>query len=106
MDKMTPEQDARPLLLSIALCLIALVIWGLLYSAQFKEYDENYADIINSFLISIASTVWLGYVQWKASHVVRGAKWFVRGFLLLASPVTVILVVMNYKVVFGAELRL
>jgi hypothetical protein len=106
MHEMPAEQDARALLLSIALCLIALVIWGLLYSAQFKEYDENYADIIYAFLISIASAVWLGFVQWKASHVVRSAKWFVWGFLLLASPITVILVVMNYKTVFGAGLRL
>ncbi|MBX2978368.1 MAG: hypothetical protein KF905_03660 [Flavobacteriales bacterium] len=103
---MPAEQDARSLLLSIALCLIALVIWILLYSAQFKEYDENYADIIYAFLISMSSGAWLGFVQWKAPQVVRSARWFVLGFLVLASPITVILVVTNYWTVFGAGLKL
>jgi len=98
--------DNRPLLLSIALGLIFLIIWGLLYNAQFLEYDENYGNLLSAFMLSTGATIWLGVLQWIRPIILRASRWPVILFLLFASPVTVILVVLNYMVVFGHGLKL
>jgi hypothetical protein len=101
-----PSQDNRSFLLNIILSLIALGIWASFHQAQFQPYDENYGTLMGAFMLSIVTTVALGFIQWFQAGVIKSSRWVVLTFLLVASPFSVIVVAFNYKAIFGSALML
>lgn len=90
---------------SIALCLVTLVIWNLLYHAQFLEYDENYGNLLGAFFLSVAATIILLFLWFKWRHIINNCKWQTIAFLIVSSPLTVAIVSINYQTIFGAMLK-
>lgn len=91
-------------ILPIFLLLEVLYVWHWLYKAQFYQYDENYGIILHCFFISFLTLLALiGFTIYKQQlvrqHALAIGLWF-----LIASPVSLFLVMINYKAVFGAGL--
>jgi hypothetical protein len=100
------DHGNQPLLFSIALGLITILIWSILYHVQFLAYDENYGALIQAFLLSSATLIWIVIITWRNPQFIRKCWWQTLGFMLLASPFTVIILATNYKAVFGAAIQL
>lgn len=90
---------------SITLLLLTFIIWYVIYSAQFLLYDENIGNIILAFLISIFSLVGILILFWKKRELIKDCRWQTIMFLLVASPLTIYLVALNYELIFGVALK-
>jgi len=90
---------------SITLFLLTFIIWYAIYSAQFLLYDENWGNILTTFFISIFTFIGILILFWKKRDLLRKTRWQTIAFLLLASPLTIYLVVDNYELIFGVALK-
>lgn len=90
---------------SIFLLLVTIIIWRLIYFAQFLEYDNNYASLLLAFFISLVSFAILIVLWFKWKHIIKTCNWQTIIFLIVSSPVTVALVSINYSVIFGTMLK-
>jgi hypothetical protein len=88
----------------LALVLLTAFIWGQVYSAQFLRYDDNFGQLIMTFLASTAILITGIIMIAKKIFVVRTNLILSVVFLIINSPLTVFLVVMNYEVIFGRNL--
>jgi len=92
-------------LYSIFLGSLTVIIWTMLFTAQFLEYDDNYANILSAFSLSVVATIFLLVVWFKARDVLKRNKWQTIFFLLMSSPITIAFVSINYPLIFGAMLK-
>jgi hypothetical protein len=99
------EKKTIKILYSITLFLLTVIIWDEIYEAQFLAYDENWGNLITAFLISFCSIFVLIFIWSNWQKIILACKWQTLLFLLLASPITVVYVVFNYKSFFGVVLR-
>jgi hypothetical protein len=79
-------------------------VWHGLYSAQFHAYDDNFGILLHCFFVSVLTLlaiVGLTIYKW---HLVRQRALIIMCWFLTASPITIFLVVTNYKTVFGSGL--
>lgn len=90
---------------SITLLMLTFIIWYVIYSAQFLEYDENWGNIILSFLVSIFSSIGILILFWIKRDLIKDCRWQTIMFLLVCSPLTLYFIVMNYEFIFGATLK-
>lgn len=88
-----------------ALILITGFIWNGMYRVQFLDYDENWTILIQLFLISVCSFFGILFIWIKWKDFVKENKWPTILFLIGSSPISVILVVVNYAAVFGENLK-
>ncbi|GGA75702.1 hypothetical protein GCM10008015_15430 [Flavobacterium palustre] len=89
----------------IFLLLITGIVWNGLYQAQFLEYDLNYGSLIEAFLISVGSFFGIVFIWRKWKNFILENKWLTISFLIACSPVSIILVVCNYSIFFGENLK-
>jgi hypothetical protein len=75
-----------------SLMVVAMVVWTLLYQAQFLEYDENYGNILAAFFLSLGSTAALIFLLFKRRALVGLFRWQTIVFLVFSSPLTIALV--------------
>jgi cytochrome bd-type quinol oxidase subunit 2 len=101
---MTPS-SATKIIYSTALLLASLAIWTLLYTAQFLDYDDNYGQLLSAFFLSVCAALVLAVVWFKMRPLIKATRWQTMMYLLIASPLTIALVVINYPVVFGHALK-
>lgn len=97
---MRPKSYIKTIYLS-SLFLVTIVIWWQLYSAQFLAYDDNYGVLISAFLFSVLATIVLSVLWFKARAFIKQNALPTMLFLLLNSPVTVVLVFYFYNNLFG-----
>ena len=90
---------------STSLLLTTLIIWTMLYKAQFLEYEDNYENILAAFFLSVFATVILTVLWFKWRHIVKTHKWDTILFLIISSPLTIFLVSINYPTIFGTTLK-
>ena len=84
---------------------MTIFIWAQLYRAQFLDYDLNFGQLIVVFLISVILLV-LGIVLlFRKTKIVKDNLVTTIVFLLLNSPLTIVVVVMNYEKIFGIALK-
>lgn len=95
----------KNIIYSITLIIISIVIWRLLYIAQFLEYDINYGVLINAFLISVISFFILIFIRRNWKDFITTNKWITIAFLLFCSPLSVVIVIFNYSLFFGSNLK-
>lgn len=98
------ERKAIKILYSILLFFITLIIWVEIYQAQFLNYDENWGNLITAFLISIGTFFGLIFMWLNWRKIILACKWQTLLFLLLSSPITIVIIVFNYKKFFGVAL--
>jgi len=89
----------------LTLILITGIIWVGLYKVQFLEYDENWGLLIETFLISICSFFGLIFIWINWRFFIIENKWITILFLLLSSPISIILVTFNYELIFGTMIK-
>jgi hypothetical protein len=90
---------------STELLLVTLTIWALLNKAQFLEYDNNYGNILSAFFLSLVATIILTVLWFKWQHIIKTSKWQSILFLIISSPLTIVLVSINYPTIFGNMLK-
>lgn len=89
----------------IVLAIITYKIWTLAYKAQFLEYDDNFANIILAFLISIFSNISIGLLWWKFREFIKRNQLVTITFLIVSSPLLLFICVSNYTEIFGGTLN-
>jgi hypothetical protein len=99
------EENLKKTISAFTLILLTALIWEQLYSAQFLEYDENFGQLIEIFLVSTALLVNGIVMIVKNSELVRTNLIVSILFLLINSPLTIFLVVSNYDTIFGTGLK-
>src|SRR5688500_220037 len=85
----------------LTICVFCLLIWILIYSAQFKEYDENYAYLISAFIISLLVNSVIIFGWFKKRKFFQDIKFFNLMFLIISSPIIVGIVIVYYESIFG-----
>lgn len=95
------ENRTLKIIYSSILFFVAFIIWDEIYQAQFLAYDKNWGNLIAPFLISFCSIFVLIIIWSNWQKIILACKWQTLLFLLLASPTTVVCVVLNYKSIFG-----
>lgn len=95
----------KRILYSLALGIVELYIWYTLYKAGFKDYDENFGLLIHAFIVSLAAHVIVAILWFMRNKTARDAKYQHFAFLVIASPATVVLVMMKYELIFQISLR-
>ena len=80
-------------------------MWRQLYEAQFLAYDENYGNLFSAFFISVCSIFGLIIIWKKWKNIILESKWETFLFLILSSPITVIIACVYYESIFGAKLK-
>jgi hypothetical protein len=88
----------------LILLLLTTFIWVQMYQAQFLPYDDNFGLLIMIFLISVALLITGGVLLVRKTKLIRQNLIWTILFLIINSPVTIFLVVMNYELVFGTHL--
>ncbi|MES2654433.1 MAG: hypothetical protein V4620_02535 [Bacteroidota bacterium] len=83
------------------LFLVTAFIWWQLYSAQFLFYDENYRVLISAFFWSVLATIILVILWFNTRALIKQNALAAVLFLLLNSPVTVLLALFYYNDLFG-----
>ncbi len=84
---------------------VTCILWILMYSAQFLTYDDNYGSLLVAFLLSIGTTFLLAIVWFQWKDIRKTCQWQIILFLLVASPVTIAIVCINYECIFGTMLN-
>lgn len=84
---------------------MTLIIWNLLYRAQYLEYDTNYANLLAAFFLSVFTTMVLLFLWFKWRPIITNCKWQTVLFLIISSPVIVAFVSINYPTIFGTILK-
>jgi hypothetical protein len=84
---------------------ISVAIWAQIYTAQFLEYDQNYANLLSAFILSVFALTGLTVLWFKKKAFVKSHMWQTILYLILASPFTIALVIINYSVIFGVLLK-
>lgn len=80
-------------------------MWVEIYRAQFLEYDLNFGQLLWVFLLSMILMA-LGIFLWiRRALIVRNNKAVTLMFLILNSPLSIVVVVLNYEKVFGVALK-
>lgn len=88
------------------LLTVSIFIWYLLYTAQTLPYDENYGNLILSFILSCLATAAILLLWVKYEKLIRQNIISVILFLFSSSPLTIALVIFNYQLFFNAQLQL
>jgi len=88
----------------LTLLLLTTFIWVQIYRAQFLPYDENFGLLIMIFLISVALLVTGIILLIRKTKLVRQNLILTILFLIINSPVTIFLAVMEYEFIFGTHL--
>jgi hypothetical protein len=89
----------------LILLLLTVLIWVVLYRAQFLEYDLNFGQLMMAFLISGGLCI-LGIVLLlRKIKIVRANLVITLVFLLVNSPPVIIVVAMNYEEIFDIPLK-
>jgi len=85
----------------LILVFLAVFIWFLMCWAHRGDYDENYGYFINAMLMSIASSliIIVGWI-WKRKLVIKN-KIFGIIFLIIASPLSILLFIYLYQFFIG-----
>lgn len=83
------------------LLILTIVIWYSLFISKYHEYDDNIADIFVAFSLSTISFVILIIVWFAKRDIIRTNKWSTIIFLILNSPLTILLVIIYYEKIFG-----
>jgi hypothetical protein len=89
----------------IGLAFATLIIWSLLYNAQFLEYDENYGNILSAFFMSLLFSMLLAVLWFKRRDILISHKWQTILFLIISSPITITFVIIKYQVIFDTVLK-
>lgn len=90
---------------TIFLTAVALIIWRLLYLAQFEAYDDNIASLIIAFLISLLSFSILIFLWFRKRKAMLQFRFETMVFVIISSPLTVGLAIIYYFEIFGASLK-
>lgn len=91
---------------STVLILSSIFIWQQLYLAQFEEYDDNYGRLIVAFLWSLIMSLIALVLVFRKKKIFNEPLLALSFFYFLAnSPITVFIVVMNYKLIFEVNLK-
>ena len=92
-------------LFRIILISLSILIWSLLYSAKFLKYDYNFGNLIIAFIISLLTSIaiLIFRIFWK--KIFNYNKWYILFFIVISSPITVILVCFNFELIFGSSLH-
>lgn len=80
-------------------------IWTQVYTAQFLEYDQNYANLLSAFSLSIIALMALIVLGFRKKTFIKSHMWQTILYLILASPFTIAFVIINYSVIFGSVLK-
>lgn len=89
----------------LSLLIIELLVWRLLWQAQFLPYDENYGSLLGAFFLSLLTTMGLVVIWFKWKQLLINHRYETILFLIVASPVSVFLTAMNYSFIFNAVLK-
>ena len=90
---------------NLALLMSAFVIWNGMYQAGFEDYDENWGILISVFLLSVLMTFIILLLIFKKHELIKRTIGQTIFFLIFASPITVVLVIFNYQIIFGRMLK-
>src|SRR5689334_18820086 len=92
------------LLYWLSLVAMMAIIWIPIYVAQYLPYDENFGQLISSFLLSmLLLATGIVLMVRKTAIVMRNFALSV-GFLIINSPLTVLIVMVKYERIFGTAL--
>ncbi len=85
---------------------MAIWVWVMMYYVGKAQYDENYGYFIYTILNSTAITL-LIIIGWiKKRRVVIKNKFIGIGFLVVASPITILLFIYLYQFFVGSYFQL
>jgi hypothetical protein len=96
---------ARKIIFSIAVLAEIICIWYWLYNAQLLPYDDNYGALIDAFLVSLLATVVLSFMWFKQRPWILQSLYLSIVWMVLGSPVTVIVVVFYVYDILGIHLQ-
>ena len=87
------------------LVLLTALMWVQLYTAGFLPYDDNFGQLLGIFLLSVAGLgIGILLIAKKNRLVLKNLIATIT-FLIINSPVTIYLVIMNYENIFGIVLN-
>lgn len=93
--------DRAKIFYSSTLFILTILIWYNLFIAKYHDYDDNIADVIVAFFLSIISFVVLIIIWFTKRNIIKTNKWSTIVFLILNSPLTIVLMIIYYEQIFG-----
>ena len=90
---------------NLALLMSIFIIWKGMYQAGFEDYDDNWGTLISVFLLSVLMTLIILFLVFKKRALIKRTIGQTIFFLILASPLTVVFVALNYATIFGRILK-
>ena len=93
------------LIYTTLLTVLSFIIWRLLYTAQFEEYDDNMANILLAFFISVLGLALLTFMWFRWRKLIRHLWLETLIFIVVSSPITIGLSIIYYSEIFGVTLR-
>jgi len=84
-----------------ALLLGALAIWYYVWLAHQLDYDENFGAIIFAMIFSMVLTLSVTIMWFLTRALVLQSKFISLSFLILASPVTILIFIYVYQAMAG-----
>jgi hypothetical protein len=88
----------------LTLVLLTAFIWVQVYHAGLLPYDENFGLLIMIFLFSMALLVTGIILLIRKTKLIRQNLILTVLFLIVNSPLTIFMVVMEYEFIFGTRL--
>lgn len=95
----------KKILFYSVLLILTSWIWIQIYTAQFLDYDDNYGQLIGSFLLSLFGTLAIIILWIRKTKLLRANPFVVLLFILANNPLTIFMAVMFYADVFGVPLK-
>jgi hypothetical protein len=95
---------AGKIILPILLLAQVVYCWKVFYDAQFLKYDDNYDSLIHGFIISLAALFILIILWFWRRQLIRDTKVATIIWIIIGSPITFILVALNYGTFFSGLL--
>lgn len=88
-------------LLSWSLVIIIGLIWFLFYKAGDLPYDDNYANLLVAFLLSILTSLGLLFLFFKNRKILCTNLTIILVFLISSSPISLFYLALYYEEIFG-----
>ena len=90
----------KKIIYSLALALVAIRIWSLIYNAQLLDYDDNFGNLIAAFLLSLLVFGGIILLVIFKIEFLKAVKYQTIAYLVICSPFSLIIVILNYSYFF------
>lgn len=89
----------------IGLIGVIIITWSVIYQAQFLEYDLNWSNLLSAFALSCIAFITIISLFFFRRRILLDSKIITILYLIINSPITIAIVIINYHAFFNTTLK-